>query len=205
MDKRLVIIVAFATLLMSSCTREISGGAASGAPQTLAPVSSGLPAPTTVASVAPPPPPEDPNVRYDYRSAPQLGTEPVRGSGCGLDGSLGGELPDGWWYGIPSEWQADSFSFDVVCVYVGPAARPLIEECLAGPDPDPCSDSGSEDFWVANNDEQLRTVPISADLEIVNPDAAACPEYDVREAAYYTLIHIVDGQAIYLATSCPGG
>ena len=36
----------------------------------------------------------------DFRNAPRLGNEPVRGSGCGADGSIGELVPDGIWAGF---------------------------------------------------------------------------------------------------------
>ena len=35
-----------------------------------------------------------------FRDVPQFGYEPVRGSGCGADGSIGEQIPDGLWAGF---------------------------------------------------------------------------------------------------------
>ncbi len=60
----------------------------------------------------------------DFHDVPQLGTEPVRGSGCGADGSIGEVIPDGLWAGtlsyVPDE---DHWEVNLVCVYSGEPAR----------------------------------------------------------------------------------
>lgn len=54
---------------------------------------------------------------------PQLGADPVRGSGCGVSDSLGDGMPDGLWYGLVYLGsRADSIGFDVVCAYFGDSA-----------------------------------------------------------------------------------
>jgi hypothetical protein len=66
-------------------------------------------------------------------AVPQLGTEPVRGSGCGADGSIGDVIPDGWWFGMVTSDGAQ-FGFNLACAYYGESARPYLEEC----DPETC-------------------------------------------------------------------
>ena len=68
-------------------------------------------------------PPTGPRWAFgDFRSVPQLGAEPVRGSGCGADGTIGDVIPDGWWLGIVTSDSATRVQFDLVCVYFGDAA-----------------------------------------------------------------------------------
>lgn len=160
---------------------------------------------TTQPSPDPTPPGQtpDPGVRYALREAPQLGSDPVRGSGCGLDGSIGETMPDGWWYGFTSDWNANTFQFDMACVYSGEAAQPFIDECRAGPDGDLCLEYGSPDFWVENRSQRTRTVPYSPAMEIVVQDGGGCPGYDARQGGMLALVQIINGVVTYVVTSCP--
>ena len=53
-----------------------------------------------------------------WDAVPQLGYEPVRGTGCGADGSLGDTIPDGWWFGVVDWFDGSSMGIDVVCAYI---------------------------------------------------------------------------------------
>lgn len=54
---------------------------------------------------------------------PQLGEDPVRGSGCGLADGFGDDIPDGLWYGlIHAGSRVSTLGFDVVCAYYGDSA-----------------------------------------------------------------------------------
>ena len=95
--------------------------------------------PASLATPTVPPPPAPPAASYgyaDFFGVPQLGTEPVRGTGCGGDGSLGDVIPDGYWRGFvrggdgPSLVQSATMQFDVMCVYVGDVADQLAADSL---------------------------------------------------------------------------
>jgi hypothetical protein len=83
---------------------------------------------------------------------PQLGEDPVRGSGCGLSDEFGGSMPDGLYFGLLYP-DGDDTSFDVMCVYYGESAL------------DQGADDGPEsDFFPVNGSSRQRVVPLAADF-----------------------------------------
>lgn len=94
----------------------------------------------------------------DFYAVPQLGAEPVLGSGCGADGSIGETIPDGLWAGAPT-YIADEDRWDVnlMCVYTGAAA----DEQLASGSANVVA--GDRDYLVVDNNPRLRSVPNRAD------------------------------------------
>lgn len=86
---------------------------------------------------------------WDVYDVPQLGHEPVRGSGCGGDGSIGDVIPDGYWRGYMTSLDSvrGTLHFDLVCVYFAP------------------HDSTIEvvpDGYMTNNSARTRTVRIAS-------------------------------------------
>lgn len=94
----------------------------------------------------------------DFRSVPQMGSEPVRGTGCGADGTIGEIIPDGWWLGIVTADGSTRIQFDLVCGYFGGSAQPLIDECLASEAGPTCKDYFDESFWPVNRNTRERAV-----------------------------------------------
>lgn len=94
----------------------------------------------------------------DFYSVPSLGTEPVLGSGCGADGTIGETIPDGLWAGALT-YAADEDRWDVnlMCVYSGAAAD---EQLAAG---GATVVAGDRDYLVVDNNPRVRSVPNNAD------------------------------------------
>ena len=101
-----------------------------------------------------------------FRSVPQLGSESVRGSGCGANGTIGEFIPDGWWLGIVADDGVDQLRFDLVCAHFGSSAQPLIDECLAGAASATCTTYFDEAFWPVNRNTRTRAVPKSQSVQI---------------------------------------
>jgi hypothetical protein len=100
----------------------------------------------------------------EFWDVPQLGAEPVHGTGCGGDGSLGDTIPDGFWYGWSSGLSGTSLQFDVGCMYHGARAEQLCDE-FAADNPNygspPCWGSGADAHFLVNNSTRTRTVPLA--------------------------------------------
>ncbi len=73
-------------------------------------------APTTAALTTMPPPVPTGFPFTNAFEVPQLGYEPVRGTGCGADASIGDVVPDGWWFGGVEDITSASLRLDLVCV-----------------------------------------------------------------------------------------
>lgn len=103
----------------------------------------------------------DPMFSFPYASffdVAQLGSEPVRGTGCGADGSLGEEIPDGYWHGQIDVGSA-ALSIDVICVYYGASAAPYVAACEATDTEGTCLEYGDQ-FWQINSNTRKRFVPL---------------------------------------------
>lgn len=143
----------------------------------------------------------------DFRALPQLGTEPVRGSGCGADGSVGDTIPDGWWLGIVTGGGPGTIEFDLVCGYYGTAAQPLIDECLASPATATCLDFFDKSFWPVNRNSKSRTVPTAGELKIETLGELCGVGIEIRTAgitAELNWLRIDHGKAVYLRRGCGG-
>ena len=116
-------------------------------------------APTTTL----PPPPAAPTgaLAFPYATVyevPQLGHEPVRGTGCGGDGSIGDVIPDGLWWGAIAGQSTTTLEFDLACIYTGPVGEQMGEQFIAAN-----PDYGSPPYWpgvgfFVNNNPRTRTV-----------------------------------------------
>jgi hypothetical protein len=147
----------------------------------------------------------------DVRSVPAMGSEPVKGSGCGLSGDLGDHLPDGWWFGTVDTLTTATLDFDLGCAYFGPAAEELIRQCEAK---DPtrgfiCTNYSDSTFWPVNSNPKLWPVPRDKSFEL-NYDERFCRDYDREGRTKFmkisiAWIHIENGRAIYMRQGCPFG
>lgn len=90
-----------------------------------------------------------------FTDVPQLGAEPVRGSGCGGNGELGDVIPDGLWAGyvFPAGWETGTVEIDVACVYSGPTAQEVIADGSST-----VVDDRDPGFVVVNNSDRRREV-----------------------------------------------
>jgi len=205
--------------------------AATSPPETTLPPETTVPVDTTPATASPetsvpettlPPPPQttapapgcvacQPTYVFPYEShftVPQLGTEPVRGTGCGADGSLGPTMPDGIWDGF-IKISSTSLTIDVQCIYYGASAAPYVAACEAEHDADECLEFG-DDFWMVNNNPRTRTVPLDPGFrrrfEIVGctdpgPGKGTQPQSEEQPKLDSWLI-IENGKATFALTSC---
>jgi hypothetical protein len=82
---------------------------------------------------------------------PQLGVDPVQGSGCGLADEFGESVPDGLWFGLVYP-DGNSMNFDVICVYYGDSAR-----AKRAP-------AEQEAFFPVNVGTRERAVPLAPDF-----------------------------------------
>ena len=160
------------------------------APETV-PVSSPdtVPVETDPSATAPPdttpptvPPGSCDSCRADYRfpyatffDVPQLGSEPVRGSGCGANGSIGEVIPDGYWDGHISV-SGSTLKIDLQCVYYGDSAKPYVDQCIAANGEDDCLEYGT-DFWIINNNTRKRSVTLDPSFRrrYASPDGCGDP------------------------------
>jgi hypothetical protein len=144
-----------------------------------------------------------------FGEVPQLGTEPVRGTGCGADGSIGDVIPDGIWAGfVDAPAPDESLSVDLLCIFTPEAAPGIIAGGTAtvlipnaGTAPDPS-------YLVVNNNERERTVPAAAGLELRDAivDGDQCIEGpllpDVDHLGYQAWINIEGGVATWVIWGC---
>lgn len=151
----------------------------------------------------------------EFWDVPQLGSEPVHGTGCGGDGSLGDTIPDGFWYGWSSGVSAASLQFDVGCMYLGDVAEQLCAE-FAAENPDdgspPCWGVDADAQFLANNSTRTRTVPlaptfVAADAEWVdngNGTLSCVPTASRTDmnVGMGEWLYIENGQAQYSLREC---
>jgi hypothetical protein len=109
---------------------------------------------------------------WPYYQVPQLGSEPVRGTGCGANGGLGDVVPDGVWNVIIGDgsgadrfWSGGTMAVDMRCIYAGDAGRAQWNTvCGAVPDADACA-SQSPDWFVVNVNSRLRSMPVASGVQ----------------------------------------
>jgi hypothetical protein len=90
----------------------------------------------------------------EFWNVPQLGSEPVRGSGCGSQGEIGGTIPDGLWAGYVSlDPATDLLWVDLLCIYYGESAQSVL---ASGGANIVLNDPG---YLIVNNNDQRRSVP----------------------------------------------
>jgi hypothetical protein len=109
------------------------------------------------AGVSPPPALGDPNASIwpygPFWNVPQLGSEPVRGTGCGSQGQVGDVIPDGLWAGFVTNEGTPTIGIDLLCIYTGAAAQHVVSEGTANIVND------EPDYLVVNNNTRVRSAP----------------------------------------------
>jgi hypothetical protein len=134
-----------------------------------------------------------------------LGSEPVRGSGCGADGTIGEVIPDGWWLGMIADSGATELQFDLVCAYYGSSAQPLIDECLASDASATCNTYFDRTFWPMNRNTRARAVPRSPSF-LIEAVADLCNVGIETRVAGVTgeldWVLIENGSAVYMRRGC---
>ena len=158
------------------------------------PAGASLPSPTTTGTAEFP--------FASFHDVPQLGSEPVRGSGCGGTGQLGETIPDGWWAGFATFGAGNNVDIDVVCVFSGASAQGVLAEGTA------TILSEDPDFLVVNNNTRVRTVPFAPDVVTSNSMIAAdgrcvpAPAPRPGDDGVVAWVHIIGGQVRYILWGC---
>ena len=140
-----------------------------------------------------------------FRSVPQLGSEPVRGSGCGADGTIGEVIPDGWWLGMVTNDGISQLQFDLVCGYYGGSAQPLIDECLASAASATCTTYFDTTFWPVNRNTRIRAVPELQSLQIEEMADLCGVATETRVGGVtgeLDWLLIENGSAVYMRRGC---
>ncbi len=104
-----------------------------------------------------------------FWNVPQLGLEPVRGSGCGASGQLGATIPDGLWAGFVTAFDqaSNTLAIDVLCIFEGDTAQAVLTEGTVIE-----VITNEPDYLVVNNSRQVRVMP-SGLAAIITGDVAA--------------------------------
>ncbi|MGB8859039.1 MAG: hypothetical protein WCC60_07285 [Ilumatobacteraceae bacterium] len=174
---------------------------------TTLPVSSTLPTDTTLPPAASTTTvPSGPRWTFgDFRSVPQLGSEPVRGTGCGADGTIGEIIPDGWWLGTVTADGSTRLQFDLVCAYYGSSAQPLIDECLASVAGGTCNDYFDASFWPVNRNTRERAVTKSESMQTDEVADLCSVGLETRTGGItgeLDWLLIENGKAVYIRRGC---
>ena len=111
-----------------------------------------------------------------FWNVPQLGTEPVRGTGCSTSGQIGDVIPDGLWAGYPTayDWNTNTIGINLLCIFYGDSAQAVLAQGTANVvlnDPN---------YLIVNNQDRIRSMPSALSAIIVGQyDAAGnCVEGD---------------------------
>jgi len=186
--------------------------------------------PQGVANNLPPAMPTDPDAVFGvwtyewFWNVPQLGTEPVRGSGCGASEQIGPQIPDGLWAGYLSyDPDTDAFSVDLLCIFYGDTADAVRAEGTANivhDEPDYLIVSNSDGRReVANNTQVALGSGLTSDDNCAVGSAVVVPEGESHLTSFGESLQPdlqawirIDGGAVTwfvygcdLATVGPGG
>jgi hypothetical protein len=137
----------------------------------------------------------------DFGDVPQLGNEPVRGTGCGANGQIGETIPDGTWAGFVTV-DGDSVGIDLLCVYTAQSAEQFV-------------DASDHVIWtdgdstVVDNNERVRTMPAASDLQLrdalfdSNGNCVEAPELpDLDHSPYPAWLNIEGGAVTWVVWGC---
>ena len=160
----------------------------------------------TVARVGAPMPAVEPLTNpvfpyEDFADVPQLGNEPVRGTGCGANGQIDETIPDGIWAGFVTV-DGDTAGIDLLCVYTAQSAEQFI-------------DASDHVIWtdgdstIVNNNERVRTMTTASDLQLrdalfdSNGNCAEAPELpDIDHSPYPAWLNIAGGEVTWVVWGC---
>lgn len=128
---------------------EMTTTSAANPPETTAPATSTTGPPPTTTTVAP-------TTTATAPSSPGI-IEGAEGSGCAPGGD---DLPTGLWFGRVDSFDEEGISFDLACWFSGDAATAAAaEDGEESPPPN--------DYYVRNENEQLRFLAVSADTPVL--------------------------------------
>ena len=137
----------------------------------------------------------------DFGDVPQLGDEPVRGTGCGANGQVDETIPDGIWAGFVTV-DGDAVGIDLLCVYTTQSAEQFVD----------ASDHviwADGDSTIVNNNERVRTMPAAADLQLrdalfdSNGNCVEAPELpNIDHSPYPVWLNIAGGEVTWVVWGC---
>lgn len=158
---------------------------------------------------------------WPFYAVPRLGSEPVRGSGCGADGGLGDVIPDGIWQGqigdrssSMSGWSDSQLQIDVYCVHFGAKGQQLLDAaCAVDEGSGGCEDQDPENY-IVNASKRIRTMPVLPSVEYgvaglgVAAQPCASPDRHDSGAPWVYMpswIVVSGGVVTQVVTACPAG
>jgi hypothetical protein len=158
---------------------------------------------------------------WPYYEVPQLGSESVRGTGCGSTGGIPEVIPDGVWNVLVGDgsgrdefFTASDITVDMRCIYSGVGGQQLWNAaCTAAPQSDSCRNN-SPDWYVVNANGRLRTMPLAPDLQYgvgalgTSPCPSAPTDRTARDAPWRSMdswIVVSGGRVTAMVTACPAG
>ena len=97
-----------------------------------------------------------------FWNVPQLGSEPVRGSGCGSQGQIGDVIPDGLWAGYVTKETTPAVEIDLLCIFTGAAAQHVVSEGTATVVNDEL------DYLIVNNSTRTRSMPAAPGIALLD-------------------------------------
>ena len=160
----------------------------------------------SVGGVSPPPAVVDPNAPIwpygPFWNVPQLGSEPVRGTGCGSQGQIGDVIPDGLWAGYVTNETTPTIGIDLLCIFFGAAAQHVISEGTA------TIVNNEPDYLVVNNNTRVRTAPAAPGIVLRDsaPVNGECVEGAAGvhnpEPARQAWVRIDGGQVTWILWGC---
>ena len=150
-----------------------------------------------------------------FWDVPQLGDEPVHGTGCGGNGLVGETIPDGYWFGNITSLEDTQMALDLACMYIGDTAAQLWAEWQAE---NPTG--GSPPYWegtgfLVNDNERTRNVPLAegfvqADATMAMPEGGcvapsnpAVHQLPSPVLSVGSWVYIENGEAQWSLTECP--
>ncbi len=156
---------------------------------------------------------------WPYYEVPQLGSESVRGTGCGSTGGIPEVIPDGVWNVLVGDgsgrndfFTSTHLTVDMRCIYSGVGGQQLWNAaCTAAPQSDDCLHQ-SPDWYVVNANGRLRTMPVSPDLQYgvgalgPSPCASVTTDRSAADAPWRFMdswIVVAGGQVTAMVTACP--
>ncbi len=144
-----------------------------------------------------------------FGDVPQLGSEPVRGTGCGADGSIGDVIPDGIWaVFVDPPLAGEPLSVDLLCIFTPEAAAGVLADGTATIVLPNGATEPDVNYLVVNNNERERIVPAAAGIELRDAtfNGAACVEGlfqpEVEHSGYQAWINIEAGEATWIVWGC---
>jgi len=159
-----------------------------------------------VGEVSPPPAVVDPAAAIwpygPFWNVPRMGSEPVRGTGCGSQGQIGDVIPDGLWAGFVTDESTPTVGIDLLCIFTGAAAQHVVSEGTA------TIINDEPDYLVVNNNTRVRTAPaapgiVLRDSAVVEGECVEAPAAGHNpDPARQAWVRIDGGQVTWILWGC---